>query len=185
MGCFSFLCKECNEPINSDSVHGEWVRLFLLNKGKVVHEMEGEYDSYGRVFIDGTQDNTVDFDLRESATWDCAAVQELINQESNPLRIEYYKDDPEGAAWNAVCRLMDKAEGIKEFPTISQMEKMSHEELMQILREEKTSWIEEPDPSCGIAAVHSNCFKTIPTTCSERDPDQGWGSIKKKHRKKN
>ena len=50
MGCFSFLCKVCGEPINSDSFKGENVRLSLLNKGKVVEEMQGQYDSYGRVF---------------------------------------------------------------------------------------------------------------------------------------
>jgi len=50
MGCFSFLCKECGEPVNSSSFHGEHVTLYLLVDGKVVGEMSGQYDSYGRVF---------------------------------------------------------------------------------------------------------------------------------------
>ena len=50
MGCFSFLCKVCGDPINSDSSKGENVRLSLLEKGKVIEEMQGQYDSYGRVF---------------------------------------------------------------------------------------------------------------------------------------
>ena len=50
MGCFSFLCKTCGEPINSDSESGEHCRLYLLENGKVVEEMHGQYDSYGRVF---------------------------------------------------------------------------------------------------------------------------------------
>jgi len=50
MGCFSFLCKECGQPINSSSFRGERCMLFLLVEGLVVESMEGEYDSYGRVF---------------------------------------------------------------------------------------------------------------------------------------
>ena len=50
MGCFSFICKKCGEPINSTSFEGENVRLSLLQDGKVIEEMQGQYDSYGRVF---------------------------------------------------------------------------------------------------------------------------------------
>jgi len=50
MGCFSFMCKLCGKPINSDSFSGENVRLTLLDKGKAIEEMQGQYDSYGRVF---------------------------------------------------------------------------------------------------------------------------------------
>ena len=50
MGCFSFICKKCGKGINSTSFNGENVRLSLLDKGKVIEEMQGQYDSYGRVF---------------------------------------------------------------------------------------------------------------------------------------
>jgi len=50
MGCFSFMCKECKEPILSNSFRGQEVKLFLLRDGKIIEQMEGEYDSYGRVF---------------------------------------------------------------------------------------------------------------------------------------
>lgn len=50
MGCFSFMCKECGEAILSTSFSGQTVKLFLLEKGKIIEQMEGEYDSYGRVF---------------------------------------------------------------------------------------------------------------------------------------
>lgn len=50
MGCFSFMCKECGRPILSNSFSGQRVKLFLLKHGKVIQKMEGEYDSYGRVF---------------------------------------------------------------------------------------------------------------------------------------
>ena len=50
MGCFSFLCKESGKPANSTSFDGSPCRLFLLEDGKVIEEMHGNYDSYGRVF---------------------------------------------------------------------------------------------------------------------------------------
>ena len=52
MGCFSFICKESGLPVASDSFSGDAVRLYLLKNGKVVEEMHGHYDSYGRVFKD-------------------------------------------------------------------------------------------------------------------------------------
>jgi len=52
MGCFSFMCKECGKPILSNSFAGQLVKLFLLKDGEVIEEMEGQYDSYGRVFDD-------------------------------------------------------------------------------------------------------------------------------------
>ena len=52
MGCFSFLCTECGQPINSDSFSGEHARLAILVDGEAIEEMQGEYDSYGRVFDD-------------------------------------------------------------------------------------------------------------------------------------
>ena len=52
MGCFSYICKTCKKGINSDSFTGESVKMWLLKDGKVVESMEGQYDSYGRVFRD-------------------------------------------------------------------------------------------------------------------------------------
>lgn len=50
MGCFSFICKESGLPVASDSFSGDACRLYLLKDGKVIEEMRGHYDSYGRVF---------------------------------------------------------------------------------------------------------------------------------------
>jgi len=50
MGCFSFKCKKSGKPVNSSSFAGDRVHLFLLEKGKVIEYMFGNYDSYGRVF---------------------------------------------------------------------------------------------------------------------------------------
>ncbi len=50
MGCFSFICKESGLPVASSSFDGDACRLYLLKDGKVLEEMRGHYDSYGRVF---------------------------------------------------------------------------------------------------------------------------------------
>jgi hypothetical protein len=69
MGCFSYLCNECGKGILSNSFRGEQVKLFYIKGGKIVEEMEGEYDSYGSVFIDGTQRKDVKHPLRECKEW--------------------------------------------------------------------------------------------------------------------
>lgn len=50
MGCFSYICPECKHPICSDSFSGEHCILMLVKEGEVLEWMQGEYDSYGRVF---------------------------------------------------------------------------------------------------------------------------------------
>ena len=49
MGCFSFVCKESGLPVASSSFSGDACRMYLLKDGKVIEEMRGHYDSYGRV----------------------------------------------------------------------------------------------------------------------------------------
>ena len=92
MGCFSYICKECGEPILSNSFTGQKVKLFLLENGIVKQWMEGEYDSYGRTFIDETQVESVKHSLRESHHW-------TIANRSNET------DDEERENWHAVCDL--------------------------------------------------------------------------------
>lgn len=50
MGCLSFKCKRTNMPALSSSFDGSACHMFLLKDGKVIEEMFGNYDSYGRVF---------------------------------------------------------------------------------------------------------------------------------------
>jgi hypothetical protein len=56
MGCFSYLCKNSGKAVNSDSFDGDACTIYLLENGKVIEEMHGHYDSYGRVF-DGKGDS--------------------------------------------------------------------------------------------------------------------------------
>ncbi len=60
MGCFSYICKESDKAILSDSFSGDLVRLYLLENGKVIEEMRGQYNSYGAVFTP---------DLKDSIDW--------------------------------------------------------------------------------------------------------------------
>jgi len=56
LGCFSFICQVCKNPILSNSHRGERVRLFLLKNGLVIEEMEGQYSSYGTVLDENGQE---------------------------------------------------------------------------------------------------------------------------------
>jgi len=50
MGCFSYLCSCCGEPIRSDSYSGERCTLYSIKNGVVIESMTGQYNSYGQVF---------------------------------------------------------------------------------------------------------------------------------------
>jgi len=50
MGCFSYKCKSCDNPIWSDSFNGHQCVGFYLLNGKVIEEVRGEYNSYGGTF---------------------------------------------------------------------------------------------------------------------------------------
>ena len=104
MGCFSFNCKKCNKGVLSNSFVGEKVKLFLLKDGKVIEKMEGEYDSYGRVFMDGTQRSDVKHDLRESLYWQMSDCDIPLDE----YWIENYGEEKarQSAVWSAVCNLM-------------------------------------------------------------------------------
>jgi len=63
MGCFSFICKESGLPVASSSFDGDACRLYLLKNGKVIEEMRGHYNSYGRVFTDSTFENSFEWKM--------------------------------------------------------------------------------------------------------------------------
>lgn len=63
MGCFSFICKESGLPVASTSFKGDACRMYLLKNGKVLEEMHGHYDSYGRVFSDKECENSFEWAL--------------------------------------------------------------------------------------------------------------------------
>lgn len=121
MGCFSFMCKECGKAILSNSFSGQECYLFLLKGGKVIQQMTGQYDSYGRTFIPGSQRPDIKHPLMESQEWKTV-------------------EEGEHDAWSGVCKLMHNG-GLGD----------------------------------GIAAVHVKCFREVPATRSEDDPNQGWG----------
>jgi hypothetical protein len=63
MGCFSFVCKESGLPVASSSFSGDACRMYLLKDGKVIEEMRGHYDSYGRVFTDSTYEDSFEWKM--------------------------------------------------------------------------------------------------------------------------
>jgi len=70
MGCFSFICKESGLPVASSSFDGDACRLYLLKDGKVIEEMRGHYDSYGRVFTDSTYEDSFEWKMDWSEVCD-------------------------------------------------------------------------------------------------------------------
>jgi hypothetical protein len=81
MGCFSFICKESGLPVASDSFSGDAVRLYLLKNGKVIEEMRGHYDSYGRVFKDRTYEDSFEWKM----DWNEACDLMFDKDESNGI----------------------------------------------------------------------------------------------------
>jgi hypothetical protein len=83
MGCFSFICKESGLPVASSSFSGDACRMYLLKDGKVIEEMRGHYDSYGRVFTDSTYENSFEWNM------DWHAVCDLMfdKDESNGIAV--------------------------------------------------------------------------------------------------
>jgi hypothetical protein len=61
MGQFSYKCKVCDEPVNAAYSVGEFCTIYRLENGKVVDQMAGEYDSYGRVHTPGNEDDCIEW----------------------------------------------------------------------------------------------------------------------------
>lgn len=152
MGCFSFLCKECGRGILSSSFDGEPVTLYLLHNGKVIEQMEGEYDSYGRVFEPGNNDsykwkaniNPGQTDILSKEVMDMVRKHSPEEQESILKSLKESSEQKKGDSWSRVCDLMFS-----------------------------------DNEGDGIAAVHVRCkeaYGKIPTTQSADDPNQGWGN---------
>lgn len=100
MGCFSFKCQNCGKGVLSSSFGGEKVKIFLLKDSKVIQHMEGQYDSYGRVFINGTQSKEVRHSLRESVQW--KQITPFTDEEKEAAKVI----GDEHKIWHQVCDLM-------------------------------------------------------------------------------
>jgi hypothetical protein len=120
MGCFSFKCKECGKPILSNSFRGQKVKLFLLKDSKVIEKMEGEYDSYGRVFTKSLKkskmwklswDSVCELMFDNNLTNGIAAIHSKCFVELPTRRSE---DDPD-QGWGKDGELMGDTDSDKEF----------------------------------------------------------------------
>ena len=87
MGCHSWICSECGDSIRSNTFSGEFCILFLLEDGEVREWMQGEYDSYGRVFKSATTGMSV---APGEDAWGEVSVSQLW----------------ESMEWKDICRLI-------------------------------------------------------------------------------
>ena len=73
--------------------------MFLLKDGKVVDQLEGEYDSYGSVFIPDSQREDISHPLRNSRLW-------KIQTECEDEETEYgFVRKGEDIGWSKICKL--------------------------------------------------------------------------------
>lgn len=105
MGCFSYLCKVCNKPVNSTSFSGEGVKLFLLQNGEILEEKQGDYDSYGGVeeYHEWTNDwnDIVDLQFNSNEQDGIAAIHTHCWNGEVPTT---QSDDDENQGWGKLKR---------------------------------------------------------------------------------
>lgn len=142
MGCFSYLCQICGKPINSDSERGQMCNLFLLRNGKVVEAMEGEYDSYGRVFDEEGNsikwntpwNDVVDLHFSSNIGNGIAAFHHNCFKGINQIPSQRSQDDPE-QGWGSFYKQKTPFKGgkkidiIKSIPELKEIYKPTEEEL--------------------------------------------------------
>lgn len=101
MGCFSYLCQECGKGIKSSSFDGEDCIMYLLQGGKVMDKMEGDYNSYGACFRpSGELDPDNPHGLKLSQLWEWQISTPATVSESG------YERTSEREGWSRMCNLM-------------------------------------------------------------------------------
>jgi len=179
MGCFSYMCQVCGNPIVSDSERGQKCILYLLKDGKVIEKMEGEYDSYGRVFDENG----------ESIEWDTpwGEIVELhFNHKNNDgiaaFHYNCYKkfdhidpqtisdDDPE-QGWGSFYKQKTPYKGGRKIEIhgtgnilsflIDTEEKRKVKEVLDVMTQKFTSGNEIPVPQNTITRKEWNIIRPI------------------------
>ena len=98
MGCFSFICKNSGKPALSTSFDGSPVRMYLLKDGKVIEEMYGNYDSYGRVFKPKEERTQGDKSFKWAMNWNKVCDLIFSDDEKNGIALILDKFYIEGQA---------------------------------------------------------------------------------------
>ena len=105
MGCFSYFCQHCDKPI----VHGEGVKLWLLQRHQILEEREGNYNSYG--YVDGQPiwendwGKIVDLHYSDYPENGIAAIHtECWENGSKALPTEKSEDDPSQGSGEIVMK---------------------------------------------------------------------------------
>ena len=95
MGCFSYICPKCEKGIKSSSFSGEHCTLYLLKESKVIEQMTGQYDSYGRVFKDDGSGESYDWTVME---WGDIVDLQFDDDETSGVAAIHTRCKPKGYA---------------------------------------------------------------------------------------
>lgn len=170
MGCFSWLCHKCGEPINSDCISkGDACVLYLLEGGKVLERMEGHYNGYGRVFYG--EGESLDWNMKWSD------IVSLIPYGDPEVKKFFFQ--------NSITTMeITLCESLATMYILGIITADEKEEIEQEYAafEKKLKKFERRFSKLkgnGIAAFHGKCRpKRAPRTVSESDEGQGSGKVK-------
>ena len=182
MGCYSYICKECNKSINEN----EGVHLFHIRHGKVLGEAVGRYNGYGGVKENTGYDNKY-FDKNETDSANANCHDEIIrsyfkledscyiNEERKHMKA--YKKDIVTKNKYQLMRINELVKEGKHEEAFLQPDKI-FEEFNQL----------PPAPSIvaksGVVAYHQYCYNHSikrDMSPSTLDPNQGCGKPRKKY----
>jgi len=102
MGCFSYLCEVCGDPVICDGPVQDRVKLWMLRDGKPVQSMEGMYSGYGtvnddngdEVKWDGDWVGLVDMAFNDNPGDGWAAIHSRCFSKHTQVPITRSDDDP-------------------------------------------------------------------------------------------
>ena len=133
--------------------------------------LRGRYTSYGTVFKDGGSS-----ELR---------VTPIHEQDSEDVKNNTEYVLWQYGTWSDICTLefsldfkkeKERQERFSEAIKILHDKSLDAETAIRRSNELMEDGPDKYDQSCGIAAFHKKCYKSVePTTRSQPDPDQGWG----------
>lgn len=195
MGCFGYICKGCGTAIRGDCFKGgELCVMKHVRHGKVLGEVTGHYDEYGRVFEEKGKENR----FRGNNDSD-------INSHAEICQSEFDMDDSlrssneriyKGELYDSISYFMERTaeiliEGNKKGSEGGKAadQKVHSRDFFEQCTKEFMELPTVPRPAkSGIVAWHKKCYDKATeeekNDCipSESDPGQSWGRIRKKYK---
>ena len=190
MGDFSYICKCCGTPIND----GELCVMKHIRHGKVLGEVTGHYDGYGRVTEEEGKENRF-------------RGEEGINSHEQLCESEFSMEDSLKVCPDRIVNGKRMAFSIYSLDKQFEIMDMSHGFIAVKTEQDKKLvdfWENDKDkfykycyelfknyplavekPASGIAVWHKKCYDSLSEeekndyTPSPQDPNQGWGEARK------